>query len=914
MDDVTTSSTAASQASASTTTTTTATTGSRSGSRSGATSSDKASSSVSTKSSKPVRTPRVRRACDACRKKKLRCDGVANMGDSCASCQQNGTLCEFSDLLSRKGHPKGHIKSLERRLAALEGVLHLLEPSEIPNSFHHHPSPSVSAKSTASPARSDSIAANAISTSIEAIADGLEDISLDSDRYIGRGSGFQLAQSIEYMSATPSPTLIGRANPSQVEVLLRRKKKQHSVVYPLPPPDLAQRLIDAYFLHHNTVPCLLHRGYFERKMLDGSLDTQPSFRSLYFMVCALGARVVRDPRLPGVTSPSYPEGAGYARGYEFYKASVGSAASTLGSASLEDLQTSVLTSIWYLGSTSPISTWACVAFTLRRAIDVGCHRERRRIWNERPMIDQLRKRAFYELVGIDRFVSTVLGRPLAIHDESFDVERPMDISDADLEQWEASGITPIGSFHPQPIGGARCLMGLYSIMGDVSSLINASGQEPREQKAVQMVSRLDSMLNEWLDTVPDHLRWDADQPNDECLLQSGAIFCWYYSCQIIIHREFIASKRAQASEFPSLAIVANAARSLANVADALRQRGLLERAFWFAPLQVSNAALILLVNVFGSATPMPLTSSAMRDVNRTVMVLDAMSDGRLKKRSSLLFHSCFMSQKCAKGVRKLCTLVIQIGSKAEKGSGGLKRSNPSDFNSESPSSHNSSAPSPVTDDGDAMPRPNTAVGATLPKKSRSDVPSRPVLPTKTSELGIPTFNGRRTFAGSTPTSASTSSSTPVYSTAAPAASIWPDTTMGFDLGTLAGFGLLAPNQAFLGSANQGSAFQALGDDGGSADISTTTGSIPMSTAAVSPSFWQNDFGSANSSAEEVESLAQAHASLLASFGGEASSWDSTFPMSWNFSSGGADPNVGMATTPSWFTQAGGNEVWPPSYT
>ncbi|KDE06017.1 hypothetical protein MVLG_03699 [Microbotryum lychnidis-dioicae p1A1 Lamole] len=894
---------ASSHASASASTTTTTGSSSSSSGTGLTTSHDQASSSGGTKASKPVRTPRVSRACDACRKKKLRCDGVANIGDSCASCMQNGTLCEFSDLLGRKSLSKGHIELLERRLKALEGVLHLLEPSEYSNSFiHRDASPSASGRATAGLLPSDSTAANVVDTSIEAIADGLDDISLDSDRYIGRGSGFQLAQSIEYMSATPGPTLIGQANPSHVEVLLRRKDKQRSVVYPLPPPDLAQRLIDAYFLHHNTVPCLLHRGYFERKILDGSLDTQPSFRSLYFMVCALGARVVIDPRLPGVTSPSHPDGAAYARGYEFYKASVGSAPSTLGSASLEDLQTSVLTSIWYMGSTSPISAWACVGFTLRRAIDVGCHRERRRLWNGRPMIDQLRKRAFHELVGIDRLVSTVLGRPLAIHNENFDVERPMDISDADLDLWEASGIPPIGNARPQPAGGARCLMGLYSIMDYVSSLINASAQEPRDQKAVQMVSRLDSMLNEWLDTVPDHLRWDADQPNDESLLQSGAIFCWYYSCQIIVHREFIPSKRAQASEFPSLAIVANAARSLANVADALRQRGLLESVFWFAPLQVTNAALILLINVFGSATPTPLTSSAMRDVNRTMNVLEAMSDG------------CFLSQKCTKGLRKLCTLVIRMGSKVEKGSSGLKRSNPSDFDSESPSSHHSGTPSPMTDDNDAASRPNPAGGATLPKKSRGDVPSRPVLPTKTSELSIPTFNGRRTFAGTKPAPASTSNLASISSTAtpAPASSMWPDAAMVFDLGTLAGFGLPAPNQAFLASANQRPVYQALGDVGGSPSIGTTTDAVPTSTIGVDPS-WQGEFGSALPNVE-LESLAQAHASLLASFGGEASSWDTSFPVSWNLSSAGeADPTVGMTSTPNWFTQAGENGSWPPSY-
>ena len=60
---------------------------------------------------------RVAQACDRCRSKKIRCDGVR---PTCSQCSSVGFECKTSDKLSRRAFPRGYTESLEERVRALE--------------------------------------------------------------------------------------------------------------------------------------------------------------------------------------------------------------------------------------------------------------------------------------------------------------------------------------------------------------------------------------------------------------------------------------------------------------------------------------------------------------------------------------------------------------------------------------------------------------------------------------------------------------------------------------------------------------------------------------------------------------------------------------------------------------------------
>ncbi|KAG9874412.1 hypothetical protein KCU94_g23133, partial [Aureobasidium melanogenum] len=67
---------------------------------------------------------RIAQACDRCRSKKIRCDGIR---PSCSQCTSVGFECKTSDKLSRRAFPRGYTESLEERVRSLEAEVRELK-------------------------------------------------------------------------------------------------------------------------------------------------------------------------------------------------------------------------------------------------------------------------------------------------------------------------------------------------------------------------------------------------------------------------------------------------------------------------------------------------------------------------------------------------------------------------------------------------------------------------------------------------------------------------------------------------------------------------------------------------------------------------------------------------------------------
>ena len=139
---------------------------------------------------------------------------------------------------------------------------------------------------------------------------------------------------------------------------------------------------------------------------------------------------------------------------------------------------------------------------------------------------------------------------------------------------------------------------------------------PQWQQAI--VAQLDSALNKWVDSIPDHcksfyytstttssftihipVRWDPSRENGLFFDQSAILYAHYYQTQILIHRPFIPKPdKPSPLSFPSLAICANAARSCSHVADLQRRRG--SHTLYLNSLPVFCAGIVLLVNIWGA--------------------------------------------------------------------------------------------------------------------------------------------------------------------------------------------------------------------------------------------------------------------------------------------------------------------------
>jgi hypothetical protein len=76
---------------------------------------------------------KVQRACDLCRRKKIRCDGAhsSRRNQKCSNCVESKTECKYVEAAKRRGPPLGYIETLEWKVAKLEALAQKVSSSLI---------------------------------------------------------------------------------------------------------------------------------------------------------------------------------------------------------------------------------------------------------------------------------------------------------------------------------------------------------------------------------------------------------------------------------------------------------------------------------------------------------------------------------------------------------------------------------------------------------------------------------------------------------------------------------------------------------------------------------------------------------------------------------------------------------------
>ncbi|CUA75982.1 Cutinase transcription factor 1 alpha [Nectria haematococca mpVI] [Rhizoctonia solani] len=448
-------------------------------------------------------------------------------------------------------------------------------------------------------------------------------------RFHGKSSGLMLVKAArslkqEYVNAENPDTCppqqsrrpeFWRANPWEwidTEDPLWKDKVQP------PPDDLRDALIDLFFKHVNAFFPLLHRPLFESNVREGKQFEDSAFACVLLLVCAVGSRWSNDRRV----FLEQDEPLQHSAGWKYFEQVQFLRRSLLTPPKLFDLQIMAVSAsfadkgeklslvqlavMFLQGTSAPHSAWTVAGIGIRIAQDVGAHRRKVYRGGQGSIEDELWKRAFWILVVHDRVTSSALGRPCAIQDEDSDVGFPVEVDD---EYWPHIQTEP-GFVPKQPSGVPprvaffNCYLKLIQILGFALRTIYSINKSKillgfvGPQWEQHIVAELDSALNKWIDSVPDHLRWDPNRENSLFFDQSATLYSTYYHVQILIHRPFIPSPRKPSPlSFPSLAICTTAARSCSHVLDLQRRRsqtilpGVMVAAF--------TSGIVLLINVWG---------------------------------------------------------------------------------------------------------------------------------------------------------------------------------------------------------------------------------------------------------------------------------------------------------------------------
>ncbi|KAJ3912857.1 hypothetical protein F5877DRAFT_72044 [Lentinula edodes] len=257
-------------------------------------------------------------------------------------------------------------------------------------------------------------------------------------------------------------------------------------------------------------------------------------------------RFSSDERIFDDDAPMNSEERGHSAGWKYInQIDILQMQETNPSNALYKVQTICSLVVFLSSTSSPGPIWILLSIGVRHAQAVGAHR--RTFLGTKPSVQQeLWKRAYWALINLDSFTSIFLGRPKATDPAEYDLDLPIE---CDEEFWEHPD--PEQAFK-QPLGQTslsaywRTFLKLIDILAFAQKNIYAVKKPPEVWGSsdlwgsswdARVVSELDSALNQWVDNIPDHLRWDPHMQNLVFFEQSCALYCTYYFVQIHVHRK-----------------------------------------------------------------------------------------------------------------------------------------------------------------------------------------------------------------------------------------------------------------------------------------------------------------------------------------------------------------------------------------
>ncbi|CAK5265440.1 unnamed protein product [Mycena citricolor] len=295
-------------------------------------------------------------------------------------------------------------------------------------------------------------------------------------------------------------------------------------VYSFPPADLLHDLVTIFFEKLNIVFFLLHRPSFERSVASGLHLLDHSFGGLLLAVIALASKFSDDPRViyPGTNTRlssgwQWFQQIRYGDNNDFYYGM-----------GLHDVQRTLLTIAYLQGSNSPSPCWILTGVVVRSLQDIGIHMLRVPLAEMSTEVE-LWKRAYWMAIASDTLSSAFLGRPRATRDEDYELDYPVDCDD---EYWEHADPTqrfrqPEGK--PRQWAFALLYVKLMEILGKAQKTIYSTQRTQNGQEWTQgMVVELDSALNNWMDSIPEYLRWNPQLEQEPFASQSACLMAGYY--------------------------------------------------------------------------------------------------------------------------------------------------------------------------------------------------------------------------------------------------------------------------------------------------------------------------------------------------------------------------------------------------
>ncbi|KAK2923430.1 hypothetical protein FoTM2_016954 [Fusarium oxysporum f. sp. vasinfectum] len=578
------------------------------------------------------RRRRVRRACDECRRRKIKCDGK----QPCAYCSGYSYECTYDKPSDRMRNPAPqYIEALESRLQRAESLLHkfmpnvyLADPNLDPATQQEfHKKENVRAEAVKAP-QTQPAACDPNDTHLTSMIGSVGQLDLNDE---GRWDFYGISSDVaflgcveEYFRPMLGPTgkalLLTRAErlPGLESPSLSSVGTPYSAVpsYPeLPPKDVARNLCYYSLSCATCLVRIVHVPTFYdqlEKIYDRPLDCltkeETQYLGLLFSVMALGCMYNNlDDNDPG--SMTYRQAT--EEGLKYYKAGRFILQDITDCRDLISLQT-LLFIILFLQATSNLSScYSFVGIALRSSLRIGLHRH---LQHERINVieQEIRKRVFYVIRQMDIYVSTLLGFPLLLSVDDINQPLPAEVDD--------EYITPTGILQPPP-GSASFLEAfnahaeLMEILSKITKYVYPTkglGQSLTKDNKLastylinyERVEEIEADLHSWFERLPQHWRPNDEGPVETVRIRHLLRFA-YAHVQFVLYRPFlhyISPRLSQGTKVDELSYACAAAaisvsRNIVHIGLEIRRQRVLSGPYWFMLYTEFSAVLSLVFYV-----------------------------------------------------------------------------------------------------------------------------------------------------------------------------------------------------------------------------------------------------------------------------------------------------------------------------
>ncbi|KAI9024395.1 fungal-specific transcription factor domain-containing protein [Phycomyces nitens] len=605
---------------------------------------------------------RVSRACDLCRRKKIKCDGLAPI---CSNCQAFSLACSYKDTTKKRGPPKGYIEAIENRLHKLEGLLNEVIQEDDPrskallaelnspletttgeqiksrpvrrkqHSKHHStnsqdssqrtpdtsnehnqrqlPSPKSSVLSqpylVSSPTLSSSGLADSPS-SPDSINDGTGQLSMDESgqvRYLGKSSGYYLLQkSRTYQNGAFHFSGWGHKPSTSHKTPLLDPLE-------LPPKDLSKHLIDIYFKYFYPCMPLFHKKF----LVPETTPEEPVSPLLLNAIYALASRMSPDERVRA--DPASPDTAGEI----FFERARCLLDDYYDIPKISTVQALLLLASHQQGVTKPARSWLYSGMAFRMAQDLGLHRNCEH-WNISREERERRKRVFWCCFITDRLTSAIYGRSSNFEERDIDVPFPQEDDDEPVQEDSESSRPPV-----RILDILTQMIKICDILGHV--LKNIYYAKARHHGLPQHIDHilltLNRQLTTWFGSLPPSLQYKPpntqigetgpDPPLPVCQLHLV-----YYTTVILLHRPFIPGPTQTVSpmSLPSYKICISASNTILDIVNIMLVEKHLPYVSNFTVYYVFTAGIIF-INL-ASSSDTESAFDAKVNINKIMRALD----------------------------------------------------------------------------------------------------------------------------------------------------------------------------------------------------------------------------------------------------------------------------------------------------